>query len=161
MFPMLTDRKLSSFLALPLLVSTLLLAGCPVALIGGGAVVGASTVAYIKGELRVELEHNSTDVYNASVATLQQQRFKIVNREVKRSDLPEVADDGSPRAVKPTDTMLIEEGIIHAETSNQDDVTVTVERVSTTNSRLKIRVGAFGDEAISNQLLKLIEERLN
>lgn len=127
-------------LALPLMW-VLLFAGAPVvlsgcaALVAGGGAAGA--VAYVRGELRSELECSYRQCRDATEAAIRQLELAEVDRR--------------------TDGLTA-----RYELEDADDKTVHI-RVSkkTDNiSEVRIRVGTFGDETKSRHILRAIEGNL-
>lgn len=131
----------SSMLLLRLLVSlavssvVALSSGC-VAVVAGAA-AGAGTVAYLRGELEASLDKNLDGVLRATNRGLEQLQFAKISEK--------------------KDALVAE---VVARTARDQKVGVTLEKVSDTLTRVKIRVGMFGDEAISRALLDKIKGNL-
>jgi DnaJ-class molecular chaperone len=107
--------------------------GCLVAAAGAGA----SAVAYVRGELSSQVEKPQAKVFKASQAALDELKFvKISARE---------------------DALNAE---ILARNSEDKKIEIKLEKVSDNNTRIRIRVGVFGDERISQAVLEKIKAEL-
>jgi len=112
-------------------------AGCAAVLIGGAAAAGAGTVAYVNGELK-DTEGVAYDTaYNATLAAMSDLQYAVVS---KNKD-------------------AINAKII-ARTSGDKKIQVKLEKQSDTVTEIRIRVGTFGDEALSRQILDKIKTHL-
>lgn len=120
-----------------LLMTSLLLSGCAVLLVGGAAAAGAGTVAYVRGELRATVDGTYDRVWSAAERALQDLDMAITARE----------KDGLT-------------GQLTARASGDRKVTVRLRKVTGTATEVRIRVGTWGDEALSRQILEQIERRL-
>ena len=110
--------------------------GCALFVVGAAAGAGAGTYAYMNGELK-ETEGVSYDaVYSATLAALGDMQYAV---ESKPKD-----------AAKAT---------ITARTSTDKKVVVTLIKQSATVTEIHIRVGTFGDENLSRQILDKIKSR--
>jgi hypothetical protein len=110
------------------------LTGC-VAVVAGAA--GAGAVAYVRGELESMLSagyDNSADAANRAVQQLQ--FAKISERKDALTD------------------------IITVRTAGDRKVVIKIIKVADLNSKVKIRVGWFGDEALSLTILEKIRANL-
>ncbi|HTI72564.1 MAG TPA: DUF3568 family protein [Candidatus Limnocylindria bacterium] len=112
--------------------------GCAALVVGGAAAgAGAGAVAYVTGELKSMAGASLERTYNASRAAIKDLRFIEVHAN---SD----ALDGS----------------IEARTVDDKKVMIHVKRISDTATDLSIRVGTFGDETLSRQILDQIQKNL-
>ncbi len=108
--------------------------GCALFLVGGAAAAGAGTVAYVNGELR-ETENVACDTaYDATLAAMGDLQYAVV--------------DKSKAGIKMT---------ILARTSGDKKIQVTLNKQSVSVTEIRIRVGTFGDESLSRQLLDKIK----
>ena len=114
-----------------------ILNGCGLIILGGAAAAGAGTVLYVKGELKASEAVPLDKAYAASEKAIEDLGFYVV--ENKKDQL---------------------EGKITARTATDKKVTVKVERVNNELTDIKIRVGTFGDEPLSRQILQKIQDRL-
>jgi len=111
--------------------------GCALFLIGGAAAAGAGTYAYVNGELK-ETEGAAYDtVYNATLAAMNDLQYAVVSKEKD--------------AINAT---------INARTSGDKKIEIKLVKQSATVTEIHIRVGTFGDEALSRQILDKIKAHL-
>ena len=111
--------------------------GCALFLIGGAAAAGAGTVIYLDGQLK-DTEPASLDhAHAATLAGLRDLQFAVV------SD----AKDGI------TDKII-------ARTGNDKKVAILLTKQADTITEIRIRVGTFGDEPVSRQVLEKIKGHL-
>jgi len=109
--------------------------GCFALLLGGAA--GAAGVVYIQGVLEQNFDRNIKDVHEAALKTMKAQEIYV------SSDVLNYAD-----------------AEIKGEYEDGEAVTVNVKALTEKSSKLKIRVGVFGDEIKSNVLMRAIEKKL-
>lgn len=110
--------------------------GCVAALlVGGGA--GAGTVAYLKGELKSTEEASIGSVWQAAHKAMKDLEFVITSKE---------KDDLSAKLI--------------AHGSEDTKIEINLESVSARLTTVKIRVGVFGNEAISRLTLDRIRKYL-
>ncbi len=110
--------------------------GCIAALlVGGGA--GAGTVAYLKGELKSTEEASIGSVWQAAHKAMKDLEFVITGEE---------KDDLSAKLI--------------AHGSDDTKIEIALERVSAKVTTVKIRVGVFGNEALSRLTLERIKKYL-
>jgi hypothetical protein len=128
--------RLPRWLVLPLILGlgALLPAGC-VAVVAAGAAGG--TVAYVRGALQATLDQPVEQVGAAATRAVEQLKFALVSSKVD--------------AVS---------GEIIARTALDVKVAVALKRVSDRSTSVDIRVGVFGDQAISQQVLEQIKRNL-
>jgi len=125
-------------LVLLLLASPVVLTGClAAAAIGGGAVAGAGTIAWIQGELKSTEGYPFAKVWAATVKTIEQLDFMVVNK---------VSDAIS--------------GEIDSVTADNKKVKIQVKRVGDNITEIKIRVDTFGDETLSRYILNKIQSNI-
>ncbi len=121
---------LTSLLGLSLLINS----GCPALLLGGAA--GAGSVAYITGELKSTEEVPMSRAWRATQKTMNDLGFAITSMEKNAFY-----------------------GQITAVGAGDKKVKVKLERQSDKLTGIKIRVGMFGDESLSMQILQKIRKR--
>ncbi len=121
---------ITSLLGLSLLINS----GCPALLLGGAA--GAGSVAYITGELKSTEEVSMSRAWRATQKTMKDLGFAITSME--------------------KDAFY---GEITARGAGDKKVKVKLERQSDKLTAIKIRVGMFGDETLSMQILNNIRKR--
>lgn len=125
-------------LVLLLLASPAVLTGClAAAAVGGGAVAGAGTIAYLRGELKSTEGHQFAVVWAATVKAVEQLEFIVVNK---------VNDAVS--------------GQYEVVTADNKTVHINVQRVGDNITEIKIRVGTFGDETLSRYILNKIQSNI-
>jgi len=125
-------------LVLLLLASPVVLTGClAAAAVGGGAVAGAGTIAWIQGELKSTEGYPFAKVWAATVKTIEQLDFMVVNK---------VSDAIS--------------GEIDSVTADNKKVKIQVKRVGDNITEIKIRVDTFGDETLSRYILNKIQSNI-
>ena len=108
--------------------------GC-VAVVAAGAAGG--TVAYMRGELQLNVDGTVNKVHRAALTTVQEQGFILV------------ADEYDKKGTR-----------ITARTTEDKRVLVYVDRLTDQTSRIRIRVGHLGDEATSRAVLESILQKL-
>lgn len=101
-----------------------------------GAAAGAGTVAYVKGELQVVEDIPLDRAWTAAQATIEELQF---NKTAERKDALQ--------------------GRITAERADGSNVTIRLDSRNETQTRIRIRVGTFGDEAVSRTILDGIKRR--
>lgn len=109
-------------------------AGC-IAVAAAGA--GAGTVAYIRGELDASLSNNLDVVDGATNRAIEQLRFAKISESA----------DAIAR-------------VITLRTAEDKKIEVKLTRTSDAVTRVRIRVGIFGDETLSRMLLEKIQANL-
>lgn len=111
--------------------------GCALLLVGGAAAAGAGAVVYVKGELK-DTEPNSLDATHAAVlAGLHDLQYAVVN-----------------------DSKDLINAKTLARTATDTRIEVLLTKQSPTQTEIRIRVGTFGDEALSRQILEKIKAHL-
>lgn len=108
--------------------------GC-VALVAGA--VGAGGVLFFKGILEKNYDYSVAKVYKASVAACKSLDIPIHEKKIDKHN-----------------------AVIKGITSDGKDVTIEVEALTERASKLKIRIGVFGDEEMSHIILTAVENKL-
>jgi len=125
-------------LVLLLLTSPAVLTGClAAAAVGGGAVAGAGTIAWIQGELKSTEGYPFATVWAATVKAVDELGFIVINK---------VSDAVS--------------GQYECVTAENKKVHINVTRVGDNITEIKIRVDTFGDETLSRYILNKIQSHL-
>ncbi len=114
------------------------LTGCAVALLGAGAAAGAGGYAYVKGEASQTHAGSFDQVWNATTNALNQMNITVVNS--KRDALGGEID--AKRA------------------ADNQSVTVKVQPVDASTTRVSVRVGLLGNEADSKRIQQAISTTL-
>ena len=105
--------------------------------VGAGAAAGAGTVAYIKGELQTNYASPLDETWQAALSALQDLGYRIISSQ----------KDGT-------------EGEIEARRIGGDKVRVGLSVSGPETTLVKIRVGVFGDEAVSRTIERKIASGL-
>jgi hypothetical protein len=120
-----------------LLFMSFMLQGCVLLAVGAGAAAGAGTVAYIKGELQTTYAASLDRTWNATLEALRDLDYKVITSEKGGA-----------------------EGEIEAKQIGGDKVKVALSISGPGTTLVKIRVGVFGDEAISRAISDKIAQKL-
>lgn len=110
------------------------LSGCGVILLGGAA---AGTVGYVSGDLKASLKGDYSQVVEAADQAIAENSIRTITRD----------------AIGSTVTYELR-------TPQDDKIALTIIRASKDLTEVTIRVGVFGDEPLSHQILKEIETRI-
>ena len=124
-----------SFLLCCLLFTVLTSSGCFALLLGGAA--GAAGVVYIQGVLEKNFDSSLKDTHAATLKALKSEGIFIK-----------------------TDELNVANSEIKGEFADGEKIQVNIEALTEKSSKVKVRVGVFGDEAKSNALMSAIEKRL-
>jgi len=111
----------------------LLIEGCAVALVGAGA----GTVAYVKGSLKVVMDEELDDVYEATVKALDQ--LEITPSEKEKDALA---------------------ARIAARNAQDDKITIKLKAAENNLTEVSIKIGFFGDRSQSQAIYDKIKENL-
>lgn len=114
-----------------------LLNGCLLFVAGGAAAAGAGTVLYVNGELKDTEETSLDTTHVAALAGLRDLQFAIVN-----------------------ETKDALHSQINARTATDTKVQVTLTKQGPALTEIRIRVGTFGDEKLSRDILEKIKAHL-
>lgn len=109
--------------------------GCAVALVAGGAALGAGTAQYVNGELNVTDRVQFEKAWAATEKAIRDMNLEIV--ESKKDDISAklIANDSDDRRIS-----------------------VRLKRVVSDTTDIKIRVGFFGDQDTSEMILDRIRK---
>lgn len=114
-----------------------IMSGCAVVLLGAGAGAGVAGATYVMGKLEDEVNAPVAKAQQASVAA-----FKWL-------ELPIDKQRGDKLAAE-----------LESETADQKKIWVSITLLTSSRSKIVIRVGLMGDEARSRQILQAIHARL-
>lgn len=117
-----------------LLLSASLSIGCPAVLVGGAA--GGGAMAYVRGELKTTEEVSLNRAWRASQMAMSDLEFTISNKEKDAFDARINASGAGGKAID-----------------------VALKKISPTRTEIRVRVGLFGDESLSRQILEGIKKR--
>lgn len=120
--------------ALALVAGTVLAAGCAALFIG--AAIGAGSIAYVSGELRAADQVQMDRAWNASLRVMEELEFKVTKSQ--------------------KDALA---GLIVARRADDTRITVHLKRQTDQVTEFRIRVGTFGDEALSRLIYEKIKKR--
>jgi Protein of unknown function (DUF3568) len=123
--------KLSPVVAIAFLIFT---SGCAAVLVGGAAGAG---VAYSMGQLKSVESAPLEKVYGA---------VQVAERKLQFDEV-----DSHKDAL---------EGLVEMKMASDRTVTVKLKRLAESSTEIRIRVGTFGDEAVSRQVLEAIHAAL-
>lgn len=110
--------------------------------LAGAAGAGAAAVYYAKGDLQAPLDADLRKAHDASLLTLQENGYTIERDSVD-------ALNGSVDAFRGA-----------KESEDRTTVRIRTKRNAQDTTDISIRIGVFGDEQLSRQLLRDIEARL-
>ncbi len=120
-----------------LLLQAGVLQGCTVILIGGGAAVGATGVAYAKGELEQVHAAPYDTVWDATLSAL-----RTLNIAVSQTQKDQISAK------------------VDGARSDGTSVVVSILPVTKDTTSVRVRIGAFGDRPASEQIQGQIAVRL-
>lgn len=111
--------------------------GCAGLVLAGGAAAGAGTYAYINGELNVTENASISKTWVATRAAVQEMNLRIVSEN--------------------HDALT---GRVHAKGAGNKDIYINLKSLSERETEIRIRVGVFGDEVLSERILTHIEKQI-
>jgi hypothetical protein len=106
-------------------------------MLGGGAAAGGGTIAYIKGELKSTAQAPLDRAWEATQMAMKDLEFVITEKEKDAFDAKLTANGAGDKKIN-----------------------IALKKMSDTLTEIKIRVGAFGDKSLSQQILETIKNRL-
>ena len=109
--------------------------GCTAAWVAGGAAAGIGTYKYIKGELESTEKVSLDKAYQATQTAMEDLGFTITSKQKDAFD-----------------------GEVIARRATGKKVTVKLKRQSDSVTQIRIRVGTFGDETISKDILDTMKK---
>jgi hypothetical protein len=109
--------------------------GCAAAWIAGGAAAGIGTYKYIKGELQSTEKVSLDKAYQATGKAMEDLKFTTTSKQKDAFD-----------------------GEVIARRATGKKVTVKLKKQSDSVTEIKIRVGTFGDEYISKDILDTMKK---
>lgn len=129
-------KKYSFFGYLAVILGISIHSGCAVVLLGTGAAAGAGTVAYVRGELRTTQEVALEQARAAAHQALADLKLAVTH---------ESADALS--------------AAITARNAEDKRIRIVLKRQTDALTKIHIRVGAFGDQAMSQVILDKMKAR--
>jgi hypothetical protein len=131
-------NKTKLLLTVVLMVSLLALgSGCVLFVAGAAAAAGAGGYAYVNGEIESTEAASLNRAWDASLAAMQDLQFPVTS--------------------KAKDAL---EGNLTARNAKNTEIKIRLKYVTNTSTEVHIRVGTFGDEALSQTILTKIREHL-
>lgn len=132
-----TRKWVNSFLGLVLAAVLFMNQGCVALVVGAAA--GAGGFAYIKGNLEQNLDNPVKEVYNASLKALDKLKIDVYKK-----------------------TLETHLGVIYGYTQGQGKkrVKITIQSLTERASNIKVRVGIFGEESKSIEILEAVKKAL-
>lgn len=122
------------FCSLMMLVALLPLSGCGVLILGGAA---AGTVGYVSGDLKATINGGFYEVVRAADQAIEEDSIVVISKSSASHHIVYVL-----------------------RTPQDDKVELTITHATRALTNVTIRVGVFGEEPLSRQILKEIESRL-
>lgn len=113
------------------------LTGCALFLVGAGAAIGAGSVAYVSGELRGAEEASMDRAWNAATTAMEQLEFKVTKSQ--------------------KDALA---GEITARRADDTRIVVRLRKQTDRITEIRVRVGVFGDEALSRVIYDKIKSNI-
>ncbi len=111
--------------------------GCILVAAGAGAAAGVGTYAYVSGELKTTLDAPLDRTWAATQAAMKDLNYPITSEQ--------------------KDAL---EARLIARTAADKKVTVKLVKVTNNTTEVRVRVGTFGDESLSQLILEKIKARL-
>jgi hypothetical protein len=128
----------SKIILVTLLSSVLTLAsGCAVLVVGAAAGAGAGAVVWVRGELRSSEAVSFDKAWDASQAGLKDLEYAVTEKQKDATEAKLTARGAGDKKIQ-----------------------VTLVKQSGTVTEIRIRVGTFGDEKISHQILDKIKNHI-
>ena len=129
-------KKIKQTLALLFLSAVVVTqSGCFALLLGAAA--GAGTIAFVNGDLEYNFDASVEEVHGASV------------RALHKLGLPVSGDVSDKHNAK-----------IKSTYADGKDITITISALTEKSSKIQIRVGTFGDQTRSENILNTIQKYL-
>ena len=125
----------NSMVCLALITMVVTTSGCIPLLVGAAA--GAGGVAYVRGNLEKNFEEPVDDVHKATLAALKNMDIFVTQDELNRHD-----------------------AVIKGEYSDGEAVDIKINALTEKTSKVKVRIGVFGDELKSQSIMNAISSKL-
>ena len=122
----------------PMLILACLSLNSCLLLLGAAAVgAGAGTVAYVDGKYTMNMNGNMKEVYNAAVKTVKHNDNFVISEQALSN----------------------KKGLIKGSTKiNDTSFTIEVEKITDNASKVSVRIGTFGDQEVSANLMNEIQK---
>ncbi|KAF0184130.1 MAG: hypothetical protein FD164_456 [Nitrospirae bacterium] len=130
-----TKTLLRALVGMLLCAALFLQMGCVAAAVGAAA--GAGAVVYFKGNLEETMSHSTPAVHRAAQSALRDLKVPIIKDEYDKVNAK-----------------------IESRFADNTTIWIAIDALSTTSSKLTIRVGTFGEESRSRMILERIHRNL-
>jgi hypothetical protein len=128
----------TKLMILVLLASLLaFVSGCALFVVGAAAGAGAGGYAWINGEIKTTEGASMDQTWNATLAAMKDLEFPVTDQ----------AKDAL-------------EANLTARNASNTNISIKLKNLSNASTEIRIRVGTFGDEALSRTILNKINSRL-
>ena len=117
------------------LIAAALFSGCAAVVVGGAA--GAGVYAYVRGEMKGQESRSLDQTWSATQAAMKDLQFSVSSQQ---------KDALQARLI--------------ARTALDKKIEINLTKVSDTITEVRIRVGTFGDQTLSQTIVQAIEKRL-
>ena len=111
--------------------------GCALFVVGAAAGAGAGGYAWINGEIKTTEGASMDQTWNATLAAMKDLEFPVTDQ----------AKDAL-------------EANLTARNASNTNISIKLKNLSNASTEIRIRVGTFGDEALSRTILNKINSRL-
>ena len=123
-----------------LILSTVLAnAGCALFAVGAGVAVGVGGAEYYRGELKQAYAAPMEKAWNASLTAVDELKMKTTEKSIDNLD---------------------QNRVIKGSTEEGKDFQIAIEALSKDVTMVKVRIGVFGDEAVSKKIQEVIAKNL-
>jgi len=114
-------------------------AGCALFAAGAGVAVGVGGAEYYRGELKQAYAVPMEKAWNASLITVEELKMKTTEKSIDNLD---------------------QNRVIKGNTEEGKDFQIVLEAMSKDVTRVKVRIGIFGDEAYSKKIQEAVAKNL-
>lgn len=114
-------------------------AGCALFVAGAGVAVGVGGAEYYRGELKQAYAAPMEKAWNASLAAAGELKMKTTEKSIDNLD---------------------QNRVIKGSTEEGKDFQIALEALSKDVTMVKVRIGVFGDEAVSKKIQEVIAKDL-
>ena len=111
--------------------------GCALLVVGGVAAAGAGGYAYVKGEVKSTQPVPMDQAWKATLAAVKELQFPVISQA--------------------KDALSAEVTVRNA---SDTKIVIKVTKLYENSTEISIRVGTFGDESLSRQILQQIQKHL-
>ena len=111
--------------------------GCALVVVGGAAAAGVGGYAYVKGEVKTTESATLNKAWDATLAAMKDLEYPVISQG--------------------KDALSAEVTVRNA---SDTKITIKLAKAFETTTEIRIRVGTFGDEALSRTILEKIKKHL-